>query len=102
MVSLGYSRTSSSFSRGATYDDFSGQYFRIFEIIICCFVVAICNLMHDVETIFHLPCVLEIFSEIRLMPVKLQIASLNLQFQGHHSYFRKDFQMLLALKECQL
>ena len=27
--------------RGATYDDFSGQFFRIFEIIIFCFVVAI-------------------------------------------------------------
>ena len=28
-------------TRGATYDDFSGQFFRIFEIIIFCFVVAI-------------------------------------------------------------
>ena len=38
-------------TRGATYDNFSGQFFRIFEIIICCFVVAICDLVHDVETI---------------------------------------------------
>ena len=29
----------------------------IFEIIFC-FVVAICDLVHDVETIFHLPYVL--------------------------------------------
>ena len=32
-------------ARGATYDDFSGQFFRIFEIIIFCFVVAICDLV---------------------------------------------------------
>ena len=25
--------------------------------------------------------------------------SINLQFHGHLSYFRKDFQMLLAVKE---
>ena len=31
---------------------------RIFEIISFCFVVAICNLVHDVETIFHLSYVL--------------------------------------------
>ena len=29
-------------------------FFHIFEIIIFCCVVAICNLVHDVETIFHL------------------------------------------------
>ena len=34
--------------------NFSGQFFGIFEIIIFCFVVAICDLVHDVETIFHL------------------------------------------------
>ena len=34
-------------------DDFSGQFFRIFEIIIFCFVVVICDLVHAVETIFH-------------------------------------------------
>ena len=28
--------------------------FRIFEIIIFCCVVAICDLKHDVKTIFHL------------------------------------------------
>ena len=35
-----------------TYDDFSGQCFRIFEII--CFVAAICDLVHDVDTIHDL------------------------------------------------
>ena len=48
-------RLISTFSQGATKDDFSGQFFRIFEIIIFCCVVAICDLVHDVETIFHLP-----------------------------------------------
>ena len=32
----------------------SGHFFHIFEIIIFCFVVAICELVHDVKTIFHL------------------------------------------------
>ena len=32
--------------------------FRIFEIIIFCFIVAICDIVHDVETIFHLSYVL--------------------------------------------
>ena len=45
-------------ARVATYDDFSGQFFRIFEIIIFCFVVVICDLVHDVETIVHLSYVL--------------------------------------------
>ena len=30
------------------------NFFRIFEIISFCFVVAICDLVHNVETIFHL------------------------------------------------
>ena len=47
-----------SYSRGATLDDFSGQFFRIFEIIIFCCAVAICDLVHDVKTIFHLSYVL--------------------------------------------
>ena len=42
-------------TRGATYDDFSGQFFRIFEIIIFCFVVAICDLVHTVEAMYGLP-----------------------------------------------
>ena len=45
-------------ARGASYDDFSGQFFRIFEITIFCCVVAIRDLVHDVETIFHLSSVL--------------------------------------------
>ena len=32
--------------------------FCIVEIIIFCFVVAICDLVHDVETVFHLSYVL--------------------------------------------
>ena len=31
------------------------HFFRIFEIIIFCFGVAICDLVHDMEAIFHLP-----------------------------------------------
>ena len=37
----------------------SDNFFRIFEIIIFCFVVAICDIVHDVETIFHLSYVLK-------------------------------------------
>ena len=33
-------------------------FFLIFEIIIFCFVVAICDHVHDVETKFHLSYVL--------------------------------------------
>ena len=36
-------------------DDFSGQFFRIFEIIIFCFAVAICDLVHAVEATHGLP-----------------------------------------------
>ena len=53
-----------SSSRGATYDDFSGHFFRIFEIIMFCFVVAICDLVHDVETIFHLSYVHEFINHL--------------------------------------
>ena len=35
------------------YPDAS-NFFVFFEIIIFCFVVAICDLVHDVEIIFHL------------------------------------------------
>ena len=34
------------------------NFFRIFEIIIFCFVVAICDLVHDVEIIFYISYVL--------------------------------------------
>ena len=33
-------------------------FFVFFGIIIFCFIVAICDLVHDVETIFHLSYVL--------------------------------------------
>ena len=42
-------------SRSATLDDFSGQFFRIFEIIIFCFVVAKCDLVHAVDATYGLP-----------------------------------------------
>ena len=40
------------------------NFFRIFEIIIFRFVVAICDLVHDVETIFHLSNVLTAFGNL--------------------------------------
>ena len=30
-------------------------FFHIFEIIIVCFIVDICDLVHDVDAILHLP-----------------------------------------------
>ena len=42
-------------TRGATQDDFCGQFFRIFEIIIFCFVVALCDLVHTVVAMYSLP-----------------------------------------------
>ena len=56
------------------------NFFRIFEIF--CFVVSICDLVHAVKAMYGLPC--------------------NLQFHGHHSNFRKDFQMLLAHKKGEI
>ena len=35
-------------------EDFSGQFFHIFEIIIFYFVVDICDLVHDVEALYSL------------------------------------------------
>ena len=52
--------------------------------------------MHDVETIFHLSYVLtayRFFSEIRAMPVKVQIAVSRASL-----IFQKKIQMLLTLK----
>ena len=40
------------------------NFFCIFEINIFCFVVAICDLVHDVETIFHLSYVLTAFGNL--------------------------------------
>ena len=34
------------------------NYFRIFDIIIFCFVVAVCDLVHDVESMYGLPSML--------------------------------------------
>ena len=61
----------------------------IFEIITFYFVVAICDLVHDVETIFHLSYMLTASGDM----------SDAREIHGHHSYFRKDFKMLLTFKE---
>ena len=37
---------------------FGDQFFRVFEVIIFCFVVAICDLVHDLEALFHIPLLL--------------------------------------------
>ena len=37
--------------RGSTYDGFSGLCFRSFEIIVFCFIVALFDLVHDVNAI---------------------------------------------------
>ena len=43
------------------------------DLIFFCFVVAIFDLVHDLEAIFHLPKQhIRIISEIRVKPVKLQ------------------------------
>ena len=41
-------------TRGKTYDGFSGQFFRIFEINFFCFAVAIYDLVDHVETMHGL------------------------------------------------
>ena len=50
--------TTVTISRSAKVMISVDNFFRIFEIIIFCCVVAICDLVHDVETIFHLSYVL--------------------------------------------
>ena len=42
-------------TKGCNGGWFSGLFFRIFEIILFWFVVAISDLVHDVEAIVHLP-----------------------------------------------
>ena len=57
-VSLSYGpqmQTMDTFTRGATW---SLIFFRIFEIIIFCFVVAICDLVHAMEAMYGLPQVI--------------------------------------------
>ena len=71
-----------------------GQLFRIFEINFL-FVVAIFDLMHDVEAILHLPLLLTVSGN---MSDACETANLY----GYHSYFRKDFKMLLAINMCHI
>ena len=54
--------------------------------VIFCFVVAICDLVHDV----------------RGYTWPMLAARCNFQFHGHHSYFRKYFQKLFAVKEGEI
>ena len=46
---------SRSFSRGTKKAGYCGHFFLNFEFNFLCFVVAIFDLVHDVEAIFHLP-----------------------------------------------
>ena len=81
-------------------DGISGQFFILFYFFLPFFaflllLVTECMMwklyMTYVNSLQHL----EIFTEIQAMPLKLQIAwNSTLQFQGHHSYFRKYFQNL--------
>ena len=41
-----------AYLRGTIYDDFSGHFFSVF-LKNC--LVAICDLVHEVDAIFHLP-----------------------------------------------
>ena len=68
-----------------------GWFYWIFflQIIVFSFLVHVCDPVHDVEAI-HVLCLLIAASGNLLR---------NLQFHGHHSYFSKDFQMLVAAKE---
>ena len=49
----------------------SGQFFRIFNILLFCFVVSIFDLVQDVEAIFHLPKLL-IFNSIWIFFLKYE------------------------------
>ena len=53
--------------------------------------------MHDVVAILHLSYVLTAFEFIQIS--KTIFDNSKLKFHGHYSYFRKDFQMLITLKE---
>ena len=40
------------------------NFFRIFRLLFFCFVVAICDLVHDVKTIFHIFYLLTAFRNL--------------------------------------
>ena len=56
-----------------------GFFFRIFEIIIFCFFVAICDLVQDVKTIFHLSYVITASENLFLKIIVVSRASLIFQ-----------------------
>ena len=63
-------------------------------MIECCFW----DVMHDVdvETIFHLKLLTHTNNSKSFLKPQVCAENYKLQFPGHHSYFRKDFQMLLV------
>ena len=77
------------------------NFFRIFQIIIFCFVADMCDLVHDVEAI-HWLCYLLPASGNVFWNMSDAYETAILQFHGHHSYFRKHFQMLVAAKEGEI
>ena len=60
-----------------------------------------CNLMHDVETI-HYQCLTANSIWISFMKYECFLGKCKLPVSRHHSYFKKDFQMLLAVNEGEM
>ena len=75
------------------------NFFESYKSFSFCFVAAILDidLVHDVEAILSANSIWKSF-------LKYEYCRRNckLQFHGHHSYFRKDFHMLLAVKEGEI
>ena len=59
--------------------------------------MAISDLVHNVETRFHLFLTFNSSRKLNFSYLRIMPGNYSLQFPGHHSYFRKYFQMLLAL-----
>ena len=63
-----------------------------------CYVVAMSGLVHDVDTVYGLMLIAnsvwKYFLKYDWCP-----GNWKLQFSGHHSYFRKYFELLLAVKK---
>ena len=82
--------------RDTTQDVFSGHFLFIFLKLFFCFVVAMSDLVHDVEAIFHLPYLLtaygNLFSNMSdaretancIFQKRFPDEVSKLQFHGHH------------------
>ena len=74
------------------------NFFRIFEIIIfllcCCYMWPSARCGNYISPFLCVNSIKKSFLKYEWCPWNCK-----LQFHGHHSYFRKDFQMLLTLKE---